>query len=103
MGETRWPKWPQTPTMIESGVPGLTISFWQGLWATKGMPKAVIDRLVAAVQASLADPAVRQRLDTLGQVIFPRDQQTPAGLAAYHKAEIDKWWPIIKAAGIKGE
>jgi len=103
MSETRWSKWPQTPTMIESGVPGLTISFWEGLWAPKNMPKPVIDRLVAAVQASLADPAVRERLDKLGQVIFPRDQQTPAALAAYHKAEIDKWWPIIKAAGIKGE
>ena len=57
----------------------------------------------SAVMSALANPAVRQRLETLGQVIFPRDQQTPAGLAAYHKAEIDKWWPIIKAAGIKAD
>ena len=67
------------------------------------MPKPVIDRLETAVQASLADPAVQQRLEKLGQVIFPRDQQTPEALAAYHKAETEKWWPIIKRAGIKAE
>jgi len=52
---------------------------------------------------ALANPAVQQRLETFGQVIFPRDQQGPAALEAYHKAEIDKWWPIIKTAGIKAE
>jgi tripartite-type tricarboxylate transporter receptor subunit TctC len=103
MSEQRWPKSPDTPTMIESGVPGLSISFWHGLWTTKGTPKDVVNRLDAAVVAALADPAVRQRIETLGQVIFPRDQQNPAGLAAYHKAELDKWWPIIKAADIKTE
>jgi len=103
LSEQRWPKSPDTPTMIESGVPGLSITFWHGLWAPKGTPKAVVDRLDAAVMAALAGPAVRQRLETLGQVIFPRDQQNPAALAAYNKAEIDKWWPIIKAAGIKAE
>jgi len=101
MSEQRWPKSPDTPTMIESGVPGLSISFWHGLWTTKGTPKEVVARLDAAVQAALADPAVRQRLEALGQVIFPRDQQNPAALAAYHRAEVDKWWPIIKAADIK--
>ena len=101
MSEQRWPKSPDTPTMIESGVPGLSISFWHGLWTTKGTPKEVVTRLDAAVQAALADPAVRQRLEALGQVIFPRDQQNPAALAAYHRAEVDKWWPIIKAADIK--
>ena len=103
LSEQRWPKSPSTPTMIESGVPGLSISFWHGLWTTKGTPKPVVDRLDAAVMAALADPAVRQRLETLGQVIFPRDEQNPAALAAYHKAETDKWWPIIKGAGIKVE
>ena len=83
MSEQRWPKSPDTPTMIESGVPGLRISFWHGLWTTKGTPKAVVDRLDAAVMTALADPAVRQRLEVLGQVIFPRDQQNPAALAAY--------------------
>jgi tripartite-type tricarboxylate transporter receptor subunit TctC len=101
MSEQRWPKSPDTPTMIESGVPGLSLLFWHGLWTTAGTPKAVVDRLDDAVQTALADPTVQKRLKDLGQVIFPRDQQNPAALAAYHKAELDKWWPIIKAAGIK--
>jgi len=101
MSETRWPKAPDLPTMIESGVPGLSITFWHGLWTTKGTPQAVVDRLDDAVKAALADPAVKDRLTQLGQVIFPADQQNPAALAAYQKAEIAKWWPIIKAAGIK--
>ena len=103
MSEQRWPKSPDTPTMIESGVPGLSISFWHGLWTTKGTPKKIVDRLDAAVQTALADPAIRQRLEALGQVIFPRNQQNPIALATYHKAEIEKWWPIIKAADIKLE
>lgn len=101
LSEQRWPKSPNTPTMIESGVPGLSITFWHGLWTAKGTPKDVVDRLVGAVQKALADPAVRQRLETLGQVIFPADMQNPAALAAYNQAEIEKWWPVIKAAGIK--
>jgi len=101
MSKKRWPKSPDTPTMIESGVPGLSISFWHGLWTTKGTPQDVVDRLDDAVKTALADPAVRDRLTQLGQVIFPADQQNPAALAAYQKAEIAKWWPIIKAAGIK--
>ena len=103
MSEKRWSKSPNTPTMIESGVPGLSISFWHGLWAPAGTPKDVVDRLDGAVKTALADPAVRKRLETLGQVIFPADQQNPAALAAYNQAEIDKWWPIIRAAGIKTE
>ena len=103
MSEQRWPKSPNTPTLIESGIPGANITFWHGLWTTKGTPKAVVDRLDLAVMNALADPAVRQRLDTLGMVIYPRDQQNPGALLAYHKAEAAKWWPIIKAAGIKAE
>jgi tripartite-type tricarboxylate transporter receptor subunit TctC len=103
MSEQRWPKSPATPTMIESGVSGLSISFWHGLWTTKGAPEAAVDRLDAAVMATLADAAVRGRLEGLGQVIFPRDQQNPQALAAYQKAEADKWWPIIRAAHIKAE
>ncbi len=99
--EKRWPKSPDTPTMIEAGVPEVSISFWHGLWATKGTPKDVVDRLNAAVKSALADPATRQRIEGLGQVIFPADQENPAGLAAYQKAEIAKWWPVMKAAGIK--
>jgi tripartite-type tricarboxylate transporter receptor subunit TctC len=103
MSEQRWPKDPDLPTMIESGVPGLTISFWHGLWTTKGTPHDVVDRLDNAVKTALADPTVKDRLTQLGQVIFPADQQNPAALAAYQKAEIAKWWPIIKAAGIKSQ
>jgi tripartite-type tricarboxylate transporter receptor subunit TctC len=103
MSEQRWPKSPDTPTLSESGIPGATINFWHALWTTAGTPKATVERLDAAVVSALANPAVQQRLETLGQVIFPREQQGPAALAAYHKAEIDKWWPIIQAAGIKAE
>jgi tripartite-type tricarboxylate transporter receptor subunit TctC len=103
MSDQRWPKSPDTPTLGESGIAGATINFWHALWTTGGTPKQTVDRLDAAVVSALANPAVRQRLETLGQVIFPPDQQNPAALAAYHKAEIDKWWPIIKAANIRAE
>ena len=73
------------------------------MWAPKGTPKKVIDRLDAAIVDALADSTVRERLMSLGLEIFPRDQQTPDALAALQKAEIEKWWPIIKAAGIKAE
>jgi len=73
------------------------------VWAPKGTPKKVIDRLDAAIVDALADSTVRERLMSLGLEIFPRDQQTPDALAALQKAEIKKWWPIIKAAGIKAE
>jgi tripartite-type tricarboxylate transporter receptor subunit TctC len=82
-------------------LPGLHASVWHGIWAPGGTPEAIVVRLNAAVVAALGDPAVRQRFADLGQEIFPRDQQTPEALHAYHKAEIDKWWPIIKAAGLK--
>jgi tripartite-type tricarboxylate transporter receptor subunit TctC len=100
VGEKRWPKSPDTPTMIESGAPGVSLPFWHGLWATAGTPKDVVDRLDAAVKTALADPTVRDRLTELGQVVFPADQQNPAALAAYEQKETAKWWPIIKAAGI---
>jgi tripartite-type tricarboxylate transporter receptor subunit TctC len=103
LGEQRWAMSPDTPTMIESGVPGLSISFWHGLWTTKGTPQSVVARLDNAVQTALADPDVRKRIESIGQIIFPRAQQNPAALAAYNKTEIDKWWPIIKAAEIKTE
>jgi tripartite-type tricarboxylate transporter receptor subunit TctC len=92
-----------TPTFDEAGVPGLYSSFWHGLWAPKGTPKQVIAKLHAALVETLADPAVRQRLVEIGQGTWPREQQTPEALAAHQKAEIEKWWPIIKAANIKGE
>jgi tripartite-type tricarboxylate transporter receptor subunit TctC len=98
--EKRWSKSPQTPTLIQSGVP-VSIAFWHGLWEPKGVPADVTARLDTAVKNALADPAVRKRIEGLGQVIYPVDRQNPAGLAAYQTAEIKKWWPIIKAAGIK--
>jgi tripartite-type tricarboxylate transporter receptor subunit TctC len=94
---------PEIPSVDEAGLPGFHTSFWFGLWAPKGTPPAVIDKLNAAAVDTLADPAVRARLGELGSVIPPREQQTPQALAAFHKAEIEKWWPIIKAANIKGE
>jgi tripartite-type tricarboxylate transporter receptor subunit TctC len=101
MSKERWPTLPDVPTMDEVGAPGMYISFWNGLWVPKGTPKDVIAKLDAAVVETLADPAVRARLTELGHVIATREEQTPEGLAAFHKAEIDKWWPIIKAANIK--
>jgi tripartite-type tricarboxylate transporter receptor subunit TctC len=103
MAKTRWAAAPDTPTIDEAGVPGLYASFWHGLWAPKGTPKDVIAKLDAAVMDTLADPAVRQRLTEIGQEPWPRDKQTPEGLAAQQKAEIEKWWPIIKAANIRAE
>jgi tripartite-type tricarboxylate transporter receptor subunit TctC len=87
----------------EAGVPGLHFSSWQALWAPKGTPKDLIAKLNAIVVDALANPAVRQRLADLGQEIFPRKQQTPEGLGWFQKNEIEKWWPIIKEAGLKPE
>jgi tripartite-type tricarboxylate transporter receptor subunit TctC len=101
--EKRWFAAPDVPTIDEAGVPGLHMPFWHGLWAPKGTAPDVIAKLNAAVVDALADATVRARLRELGHEIAPRDQQTPAALAAYHKAETEKWWPIIKAANIKAE
>ena len=87
----------------EAGLPGLYLSNWKALWAPARTPKDVIARLNGAAVAALADKTVRARLADLGQEIYPRDQQTPQALADYQKAEIEKWWPIIKAANIKAE
>jgi tripartite-type tricarboxylate transporter receptor subunit TctC len=101
MTKARWWAAPDVPTMEESGVPGLYASFWHGLWVPKGTPKDVIAKLNSAVQSALADPAVQQRFADQGQEIPPPERQTPEALGAHQKAEIIKWWPIIKAAGIK--
>jgi tripartite-type tricarboxylate transporter receptor subunit TctC len=103
MAATRWPAAPDVPTIDEAGLPGLYASFWHGLWAPKGTPKEVIAKLRAAMVEALADPTVKKRFADVGQGIWPRDKQTSEALAAHHKAEIEKWWPIIKAAGIKAE
>jgi len=94
---------PDIPTAEEAGLAGFHISLWSALWVPKGTPKDVIARLNAAVVDALADPAVSKRLADVGLEIPPREQQTPQALGAYQKAEIEKWWPIIKAANIKPE
>jgi tripartite-type tricarboxylate transporter receptor subunit TctC len=94
---------PDIPTADEAGLPGFNVSQWTALWASKGTPKEIVAKLNEAVVKALADPNVLARLADLGQYIPPREQQTPEALRAYQKAEIEKWWPIIKAAGIKGE
>jgi tripartite-type tricarboxylate transporter receptor subunit TctC len=101
--KTRLAALPDLPTTDEAGLPGFYFSFWHALWAPKGTPKAVVAKLNEAVVNALADPVVRKRLTDLSQDIFPREQQTPEALLAYHKAEIEKWWPVIKAAGIRVE
>jgi len=103
MAKSRWFAAPDIPTVDEMGVPGIYVSFWHGLWVPKGAPTDVVAKLSGAVVKALADPVVRQRFADQGQEIPPRDQQTPEALAAYHKADIEKWWPIIKAANIKAE
>jgi tripartite-type tricarboxylate transporter receptor subunit TctC len=103
MAPTRWFATPDVPTVDELGVPGLYLTFWHGLWVPKGTPGEIIAKLNAAVVDALADATVRRRLTDIGQEIMPREQQTPEALAAFHKAEAEKWWPIIKAANIRGE
>lgn len=94
---------PDIPTVDEAGLPGLYMSIWHGLWAPKGTPKEVVDQLNKAVVEALADPAVQKRLADIGQEVAPKAQQTPEALGAYHKAETEKWWPIIKAANVKAQ
>jgi tripartite-type tricarboxylate transporter receptor subunit TctC len=94
---------PDIPTVDEAGLPGLYIEVWHGLWAPKGTPKDVTAKLSAAIMEALADPQVRERFAALGQDIPPPAQQTAEALRAHHKAEIELWWPLIKAAGIKIE
>ena len=101
--KTRSAAAPDIPTVDEAGLPGFYMSVWHGIWAPKGTPVAVVAKLNAAIKEALADPAVRKRLADLGQDLPTLEQQTPEGLGAHHKAEIEKWWPMIKAAGIKAE
>jgi tripartite-type tricarboxylate transporter receptor subunit TctC len=103
MAKNRISAAPDVPTVDESGSSGLYMSSWFGLWAPARTPNDVIVRLNTAVVRALAGPAVRERLAVIGQEVFPADQQTPEALGAFHKAEIEKWWPILKAANIKGE
>jgi tripartite-type tricarboxylate transporter receptor subunit TctC len=94
---------PDIPTVDEAGFPNLDASVWFGFWAPARTPKDIIAKLNAATVETLANPSVRARLADLAQEIFPREQQTPAALVDLQKAEIEKWWPIIRAANIKPE
>ena len=94
---------PDIPTSDEGGVPGLYMSGWFGLFAPKGTPKDVIATLNKAMVQALANPSVRARFTELGLDVASREQQTPEGLAAFQKAEIEKWWPIIKESGIQAQ
>jgi tripartite-type tricarboxylate transporter receptor subunit TctC len=94
---------PDVPTVDEAGLPGYYVLSWHAVWVPKTTPKPVVAKLNAAVVEALADPAVRKRLADVGQEIFPREQLTPEALSVYQKAEIEKWWPMVKAANIKSE
>ena len=101
--KTRQSAAPEIPTVDEAGLPGLYTSVWHGYWFPKATPRDVIAKFNAAIVDTLTDTAVRQRFAELGQEIPTREEQTPQGLAAFHKAEIEKWWPIIRAAGLKAD
>jgi tripartite-type tricarboxylate transporter receptor subunit TctC len=94
---------PDIPTVDEAGVSGLHLVGWYSIYGPKRIPKEVVTKLNAAAMETLADPAVAKRLAELGHEIVPREQQTPSALRAVQKADMDKWWPLIKAAGIKAE
>jgi tripartite-type tricarboxylate transporter receptor subunit TctC len=94
---------PDIPTSDETGVPGLYMSGWFGFWAPKGTPKEIVGKLNAAMMQVLAEPSLKAKFAELGLDVASPQQQTPEGLAAFQRAEIEKWWPIIKAAGVKAE
>jgi tripartite-type tricarboxylate transporter receptor subunit TctC len=94
---------PDIPTVDEAGLPGFYVAVWHGMWVPKGTPADIVAKLNAAMVDALADENVRKRLADIGQDIPPREQQTAEALRAYQKAEAEKWWPMIKAAGIKPE
>jgi tripartite-type tricarboxylate transporter receptor subunit TctC len=101
--KTRMPMAPDIPTVDEAGLPTFHTSVWTAAWAPKGTPAPVIGKINAAIVESLADPTLRARIEQIGLEVVAREDQTPEALGALHKAEIAKWWPIIKAAGIKVE
>lgn len=103
MAPKRWAPLPDVPALDEAGIPGLHVSYWHALWAPKGTPKDVIARLNVAAKAALADPVVKVRLTAVGHDIWPVEQQSPEALAAYHRSEAEKWWPIVRASKLRAE
>jgi tripartite-type tricarboxylate transporter receptor subunit TctC len=92
---------PDVPTTDEAGLPGFHMTLWSGLWVPKGTPKEIVTKLNAAAVDALTDPAVRKQLENLGLQMPPKDQLAPEALGAWQKAEIEKWWPMLKAANVK--
>jgi tripartite-type tricarboxylate transporter receptor subunit TctC len=103
MTAQRWHLTPDIPTIDEAGIAGLHISYWHALFAPKATPDDIVAKVNAAVINALADPGLQQKFAAQGQDIWPREQQTPAALAARYKEDTEKWWPIIKAEGLKAE
>ena len=101
--KTRLASAPDIPTVDEAGLPNFYMSIWHAFWVPKGTPREVVARLNGALREALADPAVKKRLEDLGQEIPVADQQGPEALRAFHKAEVEKWWPVIKGAGIRAD
>ena len=101
--ENRLPQAPDVPTVDEAGLPGFHMTLWSGLWVPRGTPKEVVGRLNAATEAALNDPSVRKQLENLGLQMPDRDKSAPEALGAWQKAEIARWWPLIKAADVKVE
>src|SRR5258708_14148977 len=102
-GKRGRPEPPNLQTAEEAGLPGFTASLWYGLWVPKDTPKDIVEKLNATLRDVLADPLVKKRLNDLGIEISPRDQQSPQALAAFQKAEAERWWPVIKASNLKAE
>jgi tripartite-type tricarboxylate transporter receptor subunit TctC len=102
MSKTRWSGAPDVPTAAEAGVP-LDVRTWHGLWAPKNTPDDIVQKVNAAAQAAMADPGVRKRIADLGMDLPPPELKTPAAFATFHKSEVEKWYPIVKAAGVKAD
>ena len=102
-GRAQLPSSPDIPTADEAGLPGFFASLWYGLWVPRDTPKDIVAKLNAAAVDAMSDPAVRKKFEDLGLQMPPKDKLTPEALGAWQKAEIEKWWPMIKAANVKVE
>jgi tripartite-type tricarboxylate transporter receptor subunit TctC len=103
MSKNRWFAAPEVPSTDEAGFPGIHVSTWLGLWAAKDTPPDIVAKINAAVVGAMSDPATQKRIADLGMDLPPPELRAPAAFAAFHKAEVEKWYPIVKAAGVKAE